>query len=178
MDHPVSLSSAPPWRAAALVAAGIATLELLVLVVVGLAFVAKPFTGEAGGTVWEPAPAAAPVAKKKKAAAAGRPVNGEAEAAPALPRNETSVIVLNGNGIPGAAGKAASLVRSLEYLIAGTANAKRTDFPRSLVMFRPGYEAEARRLAQDLRVKRVVPLDGMRAADLEGAHVALILGGN
>ena len=67
-------------------------------------------------------------------------------------------------------------MQSLHYLIAGTANAPRTDFARSLVMYRPGYKGEAMRLAKDVRVRRVVPLDGMRAAALQGAHIALILG--
>jgi hypothetical protein len=44
-------------------------------------------------------------------------------------------------------------------------------------MFRPGFEREARRLAKDLGVRRVVPLDGMRPAELQGAHVALVVGG-
>jgi hypothetical protein len=48
--------------------------------------------------------------------------------------------------------------------------------PRSLVMFRPGYEAEGRRLARDLRVRIVRPLDGMRPRQLLGAHLVLIIG--
>ena len=39
-----------------------------------------------------------------------------------------------------------------------------------------GYEREARRLAADVGVKLVGPLDGLRAKDLMGAHVALVLG--
>ena len=41
---------------------------------------------------------------------------------------------------------------------------------------RPGYEPEARRLARDFRIKRVAPLDGLRKSDLQGAHIALIVG--
>ena len=44
-------------------------------------------------------------------------------------------------------------------------------------MFRPGYEREAERLGTDMKIKRVVPLDGMSKGDLQGAHLALILGG-
>jgi LytR cell envelope-related transcriptional attenuator len=176
VEHPASLSAPSTWRAAALLAAGVAALELVVLVVVILAAFAKPFSndsdfvaaatlGKKAAKVDASAPAADPV--KKKSAPA--PV-------PRLTRNETSVIVLNGNGIQGAADEAAGVVQSLHYLIAGTANAPRTDFARSLVMYRPGYKAEAMRLAKDVRVRRFVPLDGMRAADLQGAHIALILG--
>jgi hypothetical protein len=43
-------------------------------------------------------------------------------------------------------------------------------------MFRPGYRPEAVRLAADLKLKIVGPLDGLRGSDLLGAHVALIVG--
>jgi hypothetical protein len=43
-------------------------------------------------------------------------------------------------------------------------------------MYRPGFRGEAKRLAKDVRIRRVVPLDGMKIRDLQGAHVALILG--
>jgi hypothetical protein len=86
------------------------------------------------------------------------------------------VIVLNGNGSPGAASDRADLVQTKGYLIAGTANAPRTDFARSVVMYRPGYRPEARRLARDFGIGRVAPLDGLRPSDLQGAHIAFIVG--
>ncbi len=167
MDHPGSLSpSLAPWRTAALVAGGIAAVELLLLVVVGLAFAAKPFADDAEQAV-------------KSRAASGSAPGPQAEsdpASPSLSRGETSVLVLNGNGLQGAAAAAAGRVRVKGYLIAGTANAPRSDFRRSLVMYRPGYRGEAERLAQDLGVKRIGPLDGLRAAALQGAHVAFLVG--
>ena len=87
------------------------------------------------------------------------------------------MIVLNGNGISGAAATAADGIRARDYLIAGTGNAPRTDFSRSVVMYRPAFEGEARRLARDIGVRRVSPLDGIRRRDLQGAHIALIIGG-
>jgi hypothetical protein len=42
-------------------------------------------------------------------------------------------------------------------------------------MYRPGYRGEALRLARDLRIKIVGPLDGLRIRDLMGAHVALVI---
>ena len=51
------------------------------------------------------------------------------------------------------------------------------DFPRSIVMFRPGFKDEAQRLAKDVRVTSVTPLDGMRPSDLGGAQLVLIVGG-
>jgi hypothetical protein len=44
-------------------------------------------------------------------------------------------------------------------------------------MYRPGFEGEAKRLGRDLRIRHVTPLDGMRIRDLQGAHVALVVGG-
>ena len=172
MDHPGSLSpplAARPWRLAALVAAAIAALELLLLVAVGLAFAAKPFVREAEGAV------AVGVAKAGAAPESGSP-SGSSAAVPALSRAETSVLVLNGNGVQGAAAAVGDRVRGRGYLVAGTANAPRSDVARSLVMYRPGFRREAARLAADLRVQRVAPLDGLRAADLQGAHVALVVG--
>lgn len=165
MDHPAELAQTDSWRRAALVAAGIAALELLLLVVIGLAVVAKPFLDRG-----DPREAAA---KASTAQAAPRPAQAPRAR---LAREETSVVVLNGNGRPGAAGEVADLVRTRRYMIAATANAPRTDFARSIVMFRPGYRGEAERLARDFRIRRVAPLDGLTRADLQGAHVALVVG--
>ena len=167
MEHPGSLSSSlVPWRTAALVAAGIAALELVLLVAVGLALAAEPFAVDAGRAV-----------ATRTANEPGAGPQGEREPTSAtLSRGETSVLVLNGNGLQGAAAAAAGRVRTRGYLIAGTGNAPRSDLRRSLVMYRPGYRGEAERLAKDLGVRRVGPLDGVRAAALQGAHVAFVVG--
>ena len=102
---------------------------------------------------------------------------GKAAAKPLLDRRKTSVLVLNGNGVSGAAAVTADRVRSRHYLVAGTGNAPRTSFTRSVVMYRPGFKGEANRLGRDLRIRRVTPLDGMTIRDLQGAHVALVVGG-
>jgi hypothetical protein len=44
-------------------------------------------------------------------------------------------------------------------------------------MYRRGFEGEAQRLARDLGVKVVGPLDGVRPSQLHGAQAVLILGG-
>ena len=67
-------------------------------------------------------------------------------------------------------------MRRFGYTIGTVGNAPRSDFTRTLVMFRKGYQAEAARLAKDLDVKIVGPLDGLKTADMLGAHVALIVG--
>ena len=52
------------------------------------------------------------------------------------------MLVLNGNGISGAAASAGQLVRHKGY-VAAVGNAPRSDYRRSVVMYRPGYGAEA-----------------------------------
>lgn len=168
MEHSPSLPQLrSPWRTATVVASAVAALELVLLVVLGVALLAEPVSQHVRKAAEQKV--LAPVAKPKPRAAA--PVG-----APKLTRAETSVIVLNGNGRAGAAAAAADDVRRFGYTIGTVGNAPRTDFTRTLVMFRPGYRAEAVRLAKDLRVKIVGPLDGLRPADLLGAHVALVVG--
>jgi len=155
-----------PWRTATLVASAVAAAELVILVLLGFTLLAKPVSEHVRDAA--EAKVFAPVTPKPRAAASA----GE----PKLSRAETSVIVLNGSGVSGAAAANALRVRELGYTIGTVGNAPRSDLTRTLVMFRPGYRAEAARLAADLKLKIVGPLDGLRASDLLGAHVALIVG--
>ena len=93
-----------------------------------------------------------------------------------LPRRNVKVVVLNGNGRQGAAAAAASRVSRRGYRIGVVGNAPSHDYPRSIVMYRGGFAAEGRRLARDLGVSIVSPLDGLRPGQLSGAHAVLILG--
>ena len=167
MEH--SLSPArTPWRTATLVASAVAAVELILVLVLGVALLAKPVSEQVRKAAEKRV--LAPVAKPKPRVAVP-------PGKPKLARAETSVIVLNGNGRSGAAAEGAAKVRAFGYTIGTVGNAPRTDFTRTIVMYRRGYRAEATRLAADLKVKVVGPLDGMRTADLLGAHVALVLGG-
>jgi hypothetical protein len=154
-----------PWKTAAVVAAAIAALELAVLLVLAVGALARPVAVEAQRTAVE-----------RSLPAVERPAPAEKSATPVLPRGETAVVVLNGNGISGAAAESAAAVKELGYIVGSVGNAPRADYRRSLVMYRPGREGEARRLAADLRVKVVAPLDGLTPAQLLGAHVALVIG--
>jgi hypothetical protein len=167
-----------PWRTAAIVAAGVAAVELFILVILGVAFGAK-LTSDHAEKALVNATTAAKVETAAPATTSTETKKAKANATPtaSLPRRKTSVIVLNGNGTPGAAAAMAQQLGHFHYTVAATGNANRTDFTRSLVMYRKGYEGEAIRLAHDLHVKRVTPLDGMSLRDLQGAHLALILGG-
>jgi LytR cell envelope-related transcriptional attenuator len=181
VDHPAELTPAQPWRSAAIVAAAIAAVELFVLVLVGVAFGAKFLADKADHATTavvrsERAAVTASVAGKSAKSSPAKS-HGTSTGQPKLTRNQTSVIVLNGNGIPGAAATTAERVRRHHYVITATGNAPRSDFHRSIVMFRPGFKAEALRLANDLHIRRVAPLDGISRGDLQGAHLALIIGG-
>ena len=148
------------WRRRAIVVAAIAAIELIVLVVIALAFIAKPFADDASSPRKAQAKTGAPAAQR------------------ALPRAKTRVLVLNGNGIAGAASATARAVHRLDYPVVGVADASRQDFSRTVVMYRADERVAAVRLAKDLGlgVRRVMPLDGIRPSDLHGAQVALILG--
>ncbi len=165
MEHSL-LQVRSPWRTATLVASAVAALELVVLVILGVVLLAKPVSDHVRQA------AEAQVLAPVKAKPRRTPIVGT----PKLARAETSVIVLNGNGRAGAAAAGADSVRRFGYTIGTVGNAPRTDFTRTLVMYRKGYQAEAARLAKDLNVKIVGPLDGLRPSDMLGAHVALIVG--
>ncbi len=168
MDFPATSAQQPlpfPWRTAALVAAAVATAELVVLLVV------------AGGSLLS-GPARAPktvVAKPPRTVSASH-APAKAPMVADLPRRKVSVVVLNGNGRQGAAAATSSRIEGRGYRISVVGNAPSHDYPSSLVMYRPGFAAEGKRLARDLGIRLVSPLDGMRPGQLHGAHAVVILG--
>ena len=157
-----------PWRTATLVASAVAAVELVIILVAGVVLVGKPLSEKLGD--------AARDRSLGTTVATARPQKPKiGSSVPRLGRAETTVMVLNGNGVSGAAHAAASRVRTRGYPIGEIGNAKRTDYMRSLVMYRPGHRGEALRLARDLRIKIVGPLDGLTVRELMGAHVALVV---
>src|SRR5262249_56141372 len=89
----------------------------------------------------------------------------EAAPTPLRPRSRVSVLVLNGNGISGSAGSAATGLLARGYRHAVPTDAPRLDYPRSLVLYRPGWQREAERLGRDARIPMVAPLDGRGAPE-------------
>jgi hypothetical protein len=172
VDHPLTSPEAlvRPWRTATFIASAVAAVELVVLCIAGFALLAKPIAHRVQAQA-EKRVFALPAAKK----AAPVPPKPK-EHAPRLSRAKTSVLILNGNGRTGAASAAATLLHERGYRLGATGNAKRTDYATSVVMYRPGARPEGLRLARDLRIKVVGPLDGMRTSDLHGATAVLILG--
>jgi hypothetical protein len=161
-----------PWRAAALAAAGLALAELLALLVVAGVRLAP-------GHAHAAAPAARPAAHAAAAThtrGLRRPANARPQ--PLRPRSRVSVLVLNGNGVTGAAGRTAQRLLARGYRRAISTDAPNHDYPRSLVLFAPRYAREGRRLGHDLGVRVVGPLDGLRTSQLKGSQLVVILGGS
>ncbi len=173
MDHPLPAPDAlvRPWRTAAYVAVAIAAVELVLLLTIGggklLGWASDRMELAARDHVLQPAtkpePAKSAAHKRAHAVVATRP------------RSKTTVLVLNGNGQTGAAAAAASHVHARGYRIGTVTNAPER-VRRSIVMYRPGFAGEGRRLGRDLGVKLVTPLDGMRAKELGRAQLVFILG--
>jgi hypothetical protein len=165
VEHAFSLDNVRPWRIAAVVASAVAALELVALVAAGAALVGRrPLVRHRH--------AAPPVAK---ASHHPRPPAHATHARTLLARAQTSVLVLNGNGRTGAAAAEAARVRARGYPIRSVGNAPRQT-GRSIVMYRPGFRPEAVRLARDLAIGLVGPLDGLRPRELHGARVAVVVG--
>jgi hypothetical protein len=173
VDAPLTAPDAliRPWRTATLVASIVAAIELVLLLGAGFLLLAKPLAHamqkHAAATAFAPAKkhTAAPVIHKRA------PVG-----LPKLLRSETGVFVFNGNGHAGAASSEGNTLSNLNYRVLGTGNAKRQDYATSVVMFKKGFQAEGVRLAHDLHVKIVGPLDGLTPAALHGAQLAIVLG--
>jgi len=154
VEHAQPFSRPFPWRLALLVASALmlATLGGLVL------------THQAGRT--------------RPAAAAGRHAPNRPPAAPLRSRSRISVLVLNGNGVSGAAGGLATDLLAVGYHHATPGDAPTLDYARSLVLFRPGWEREAERLSKDARIPTVAPLDGHVAPEYASVPLVVILGAN
>jgi hypothetical protein len=163
-DIDVDLDLIRPWRRATIAVSAVAALELVALAVIAFVLLGNPLAKQLRETT---------------AAAAGPPRVRTAEPAPvkkaALSRSDTTVMVLNGGGQAGAAHAAANQVSAHGYQLGQIGNAA-GDTPRTLIMYRPGYAGEGARLGRDLHVRVVRPLDGMRTAQLLGAHLVLIMG--
>jgi hypothetical protein len=99
-------------------------------------------------------------------------------AAPLRPRSRISVLVLNGNGVTGAAGTDATAILAHGYRQAIPGDAPSLDYARSLVLFRPGWQREAERLGREVQIPTVAPLDGRVAPEYAHVPLVVILGAN
>jgi LytR cell envelope-related transcriptional attenuator len=167
-----ALDAVRPWRTATLVASAIAAGELLLLVLIGIALLGKPLSEHATKAAAAKLAVRAPAKKHTQ----DSPIKFKVTKKPALARGATRVTVLNGNGRQGAAAAQAGRVRRFGYPISAVGNAPTQSYTRTMVMYRGRFRPEAARLAKDLGIKIVTPLDGLSAGALQGAQVAVILG--
>jgi hypothetical protein len=165
VQHAEPIPTSFPWRAAALVVGAIAAVELAVLIgIVSLHFV----PGHAVAAAATPQHHARAVVHVRKAA--------PPTTHPLRARASVRVLVLNGNGVQGAASTEAARLRAAGYRISGATNAQRHDYARSMVLYVPGWIKEARRLARDSGIRLVAPIDGLHPATLKGSRAVVILG--
>jgi LytR cell envelope-related transcriptional attenuator len=156
VEHAPPLTRTYPWRLVALV---LSALALAILAALVLAH--RP-------AQTRPEPASGRVAKRQTAP----------PPAPLRPRSSISVLVLNGNGISGAAGNEATSIIAWGYRHAIPADAPGPGYARSLVLYRPGWQREADRLAREVRIPTVGTLDGRVAPEYAHVPLLVILGAN
>ena len=160
MEHVHPLERPFPWRAAALAAAAVALVELTVLLAL------------AGARLFHVHHAAV---QTRPVSATGRVSREHVQ--PLRPRSRISVLVLNGNGVSGAAGSEATQLLRKGYRHAVPSDAPST-YAQSVVLFRPGWQREAQRLARDAGIGTATPLDVRLPGSERGYQVVLILGAN
>jgi hypothetical protein len=175
VDHSApSFELVRPWRTATLVATTIAGLELVLLIVFGIILLGRSLGPHVQAAAERQALRKAPAVSHVVAPVA-KPVQ-RAPAVARLTRAKTQVMVLNGNGIQGAAAEAASLVTARGYAVKKVGNARRAGYGRTIVMYRPGFQPEAVRFGKDLNIRAVTPLDGIKVAQLDSAQLVMVLG--
>lgn len=165
MDHALPIPHEPVqiWRRAALAMTAVAALELLLLIVGTTLLVAKPFAHHAAAKA--SVGTAAPAARHRQPP---KPT--------LLPRGRTRVLVLNGNGQTGVAGTEADAIRARGYRVSGVGNAPQPTTGPTLVMYRPGFAAAAKRLARDAGIGTVTAIDGLPVRILHRAQLVIVIG--
>jgi hypothetical protein len=162
VEHAVPFEAVRPWRTAAVVASGVAAVELLALIVTATFLLGHSVTSHGAAAATKPASTKLATTKAAQHAV--------------LPRTRTRVIVLNGNGQAGAAASEAAAIHSRGYKISAVGNAPQSTHGPTLVMYRPGYAGEGRRLARDTGISIVTALNGLRPSSLQRAQLVIVLG--
>jgi LytR cell envelope-related transcriptional attenuator len=156
VEHAQPLTRTLSWRLVALVASALALAILAALVLTHGHAQTRPVAAAGAAPKRRPAPPPSPL----------------------RPRSSISVLVLNGNGISGAAGNEATSIIAWGYRHAIPADAPGPGYARSLVLYRPGWQREAERLAREVRIPTVAALDGRVAPEYAHVPLLVILGAN
>ena len=115
MSMPQPETLVRPWRTATIVASTVAAFELVLILILGVALLGKPLSERMRDTAQQHTLGIETKAKPK-------PKIGSSK--PQLARGETSVLILNGNGVSGAAHATAAEVEARGYSIGDVGNAK------------------------------------------------------
>ncbi len=93
----------------------------------------------------------------------------------AIVPGEVDVAVLNGTSVPGLAGKVGDDVRVNGFRLGAETNS-RDQFDQTVVMYAPGEQRAARKVAHDLGVKPLQPIDRQTEQMAGDADVVVIAG--
>jgi LytR cell envelope-related transcriptional attenuator len=93
----------------------------------------------------------------------------------AIVPGDVDVAVLNGTSAPGLAAKVGDDVRVNGFKL-GTVTNSRRQFDQTVVMYEPGQQRAAKKVAHDLGVKPVQPIDRQTEQTADGANVVVIAG--
>lgn len=100
---------------------------------------------------------------------------GGKQAAAKLKPSEIEVTVLNGTAVPGLAATYGDKVEAKGFQLGAVSNSS-SSFAASVVMFKPGHKAEARKVAKNLKIAKLQPISGEIESVSAGAAVAVVVG--
>jgi hypothetical protein len=90
---------------------------------------------------------------------------------------EVTVAVLNGTSVPGLGNKVATDVEVNEFTL-GAVGTSRKEYDQTVVMYEEDQKRAAQKVAHDLGVDPVQPIDRQTQRDADGADVVVIAGGD
>jgi LytR cell envelope-related transcriptional attenuator len=100
---------------------------------------------------------------------------GSKQAAAQVKPSEIEVSVLNGTAVAGLAASYGDKVEGKGFNLGAVTNSS-SSFMESVVMFRGGHKAEARKVAKQLGIPKLQPMNGEIESAAAGADVAVIVG--
>jgi hypothetical protein len=100
---------------------------------------------------------------------------GAKQAAAKVKPAEIEVSVLNGTSVPGLAATFGDKVEGKGFSLGAVTNSS-ASFEESVVMFKAGHKPEARKVAKQLSIAKVQPMNGEIQSVSAGADVAVVVG--
>jgi len=88
---------------------------------------------------------------------------------------DVTVAVLNGTSVPGLGAKVATDVQVNDFALGNVSNSRK-EYDQTVVMYEKGQHRAAEKVANDLGVKPVQPIDRQTQQDADGADVVVIAG--